>query len=149
MPCFEQDSNRKVYTHRCYNSVISRRERGETTLVKICIKNNVIYFPPIILFYGSNQIGAPGFEYCGIMGVATNFALWFRICILAHELVHYSIHFLSAGVQRRLNDINDKIFLWKGNHMLHPEERVKGRMNLRQFLHNCWQIKIRFFPESI
>jgi hypothetical protein len=139
----------KYWLDARYNeSVILNEVKGKNHKMRMRINNEEIYLPPIFLFYGSDQIGAAGFEYCGIIGVATNFTPWFRICILVHELVHYFTHFLPASTRLWIETLNDELFLWKGIHLLDSDERAKGRMNLQRFLHNCWRIKMRFFPDS-
>ena len=114
--------------------------------MKIKVNGNPIFFPPLIVHSESKDIGAAGFEYRGIIGVADDFTSWFKSLVFIHELIHYIANFLPNKIQKIGHYVNDKILV-KVAHFLTSEEKTRGRLNMHQFLLNCWTIKVNFFPE--
>jgi hypothetical protein len=120
------------------------KKRGEP--MKIKVNNTVVFFPPVIVHSKSKDIGAAGFEYRGIIGVADDFTSWFKSMVLVHEFIHYIANFFPNKIQKIGHYINDKVLV-KIAYFLSSEERNRGRLNMRQFLVNCWTVKVHFFPE--
>lgn len=114
--------------------------------MKIKVNNKPIFFPPLVVHSESKDIGAAGFEYQGIIGIADDFTSWFKNIVFLHELIHYIANFLPTKIQQIGHYINDKLLI-KAAHFLTSEEKARGHLNPRQFLINCWTIKVHFFPE--
>jgi hypothetical protein len=114
--------------------------------MKIKVNGNPVFFPPLIVRSESKDIGAAGFEYRGIIGVAEDFSSWFRSIVFLHEFIHYVSNFLPTKIQNIGHYVNDKLLV-KVAHFLTSEEKTRGCLNMNQFLLNCWTIKVNFFPE--
>ena len=114
--------------------------------MKVNVNGNPVYFPPLIVHSESKDIGAAGFEYHGIIGVAEDFSSWFRSLVFLHEIIHYVANFLPDKIQKMGHYVNDKVLV-KFAYFLSSEEKTRGHMNVPQFLQNCWTIKVNFFPE--
>ena len=114
--------------------------------MKIKVNGNSVFFPPLLVRSESKDIGAAGFEYHGIIGVAEDFTSWFRSIVFLHEIIHYVSNFLPNKIQHIGHYVNDKLLI-KVARLLTSEEQKRGRLNMNQFLINCWTIKVNFFPE--
>ncbi len=114
--------------------------------MKIKINGSAVFLPPLLVRSESKDIGAAGFEYHGIIGVAEDFTSWFRGIVFLHELIHYFFNFLPTSFQKIGHHVNDK-FLVKVARFLTLEEQNRGKLNMNQFYQNCWTIKVNFFPE--
>jgi len=114
--------------------------------MKIKVNDAMVFFPPIVMHSESKDIGAAGFEYRGIIGVAEDFSSWFRSLVFIHEFIHYIANFLPARIQKLGHFVNDKALV-KVAHLLSSEEKKRGSLNMPQFLSNCWLVKVHFFPE--
>ena len=114
--------------------------------MKIKVNDAMVFFPPIVMQSESKDIGAAGFEYRGIIGVAEDFSSWFKKIVFIHELIHYIANFLPTRIQKLGHFVNDKALV-KVALLLTSEEKKRGRLNMPQFLSNCWMVKVHFFPE--
>lgn len=74
----------------------------------------------------------------GVISIARDFPLWFVLCVIVHELVHYMEEFLPWVFCRkyRIGERNE-FRAEREKEFLTPNQRLRTEFNKKQFLRYC------------